>query len=256
MRISVRPLVRSTSLLCLVAGLAVPEAAATNTPVTVSYQGSIASISSAMSTVTGVVAGDGISGSFEYNSSQTGTTGSGTALYTFTGTTQAKNLHTFSLQLFNSPGVGGTQVYSDTFTGNSSGSADYFVMQLTYSSSGTTLQIIGDTTANQSFPYTHANGHTDYELTLTDKNNAGGYTSTNLPLPTSSTIKDFIATSATLHYDPPNFTFDANINEFNGQVVPEPSSLLMGTLALLIGTAATFVLRVSGQGNRCGFGQS
>jgi hypothetical protein len=144
------------------------------------------------------------------------------------------------LRIFNS---GGGQQFSDSFTGNTSPPADYYAIKLTYHSTGTTMDIMGDTVYKQGLGVTGPGPPPAYDLTLTNPTNAGGYTPTNLPLPNATTINNFFVTAGHLGWDPDGQSFDAIITEFNGQAVPEPSSIVMGSLAIVACAAGTFFRR-------------
>jgi hypothetical protein len=233
MSISPRAFLKLT-LLCLVAGTFIPRAAASTLPVSYSYSGSVQSVSQDFENATGVVAGDTITGTFTYSPAQpeTGNTG----LYNFTGSTTYA--HSFTLAIFSS----GSQIFSDQFTGNTSGNADYYAAQVTYNTSGTTFTISGDTAATVLLGYTYEKqGVAPYNLTLTDPNNAGGYTANNLPIPTSTTIKDFVGSTANLAWGD-GYTFGATITQFQA-IVPEPSSLVMAITGCLLGAGGIVRLR-------------
>jgi hypothetical protein len=218
----------------LLAGSLVSELSAA-TIVSVNFSGSITSVSSAATEATGVIVGNTITGSFSYDSTQSGNTSTGD--FTFTGSGKA---HTMTFKIFNSAGQ---QVFTDSYSGNTTA---YYAAKLTFisSSSGTTLDLKGDTIYKQGLGVTGAGPPPAFDLTLNNPTNGGGYTSGHLPLPTTSTISNFLRTTGSLEWDPHDQNFTAIINEFNGQsVVPEPSSLVLAILAMLTCTVGFSISR-------------
>jgi hypothetical protein len=212
-----------TVLLSSVAGPSVQDVAAGT--VSVSYSGKIVSVSSAATTATGVVVGDTITGSFVFDSTQSGSATTG--LFTFT---DSAKIHNFSLKIFN---PSGTQQFSDSFTGRNAPPADYYAIQLAFSStSGTTFRLMGDTVYKQGLGVTHSGGGVAYDLKISNPTNAGGYSATNLPLPNTTTIANFSKTTAELHWDPDGQEFISIITSLKLQSVPEPSSLALAIVAL------------------------
>jgi hypothetical protein len=195
-----------------------------STIVAYSFSGTLKTVTG----LTGAVAGDPISGSFAYDSSQTGSGGS----YTFTGSSK---VHTFTFYIYN---MSGQQIFHDSYTGDATvATGGYYAGILTYgstSSGGTNFSLEGDTITK----YDGGLGTTGtaFDLTLNNSTNAGGYTSTNLPLPTSSTIQDFNLNSGLLTWDPttPQGTlyFMTNSLILTPTGVPEPSSLVIAVLGL------------------------
>src|SRR5271157_2267198 len=94
MRIRARAFLPSALLMSLLAGPLVPELSAGI--VTVSYGGTIMSVSAAATAATKVVVGDTITGSFSYDSSEVA---SSAGDYPFTGSSK---VHTMSFKIFNS----------------------------------------------------------------------------------------------------------------------------------------------------------
>jgi hypothetical protein len=224
-----RVLFALTMLLLVAAGPLVTEAVAASTLITYAYTGSITSTEN----VPGVVVGDAISGTFSYDSSQSGNNTTGQ--FTFTGSTKG---HTLTLAIFNNKGQ---QVFTDKYSGNVSA---YYFAQVSYvNSSLTTINLEGDTVYKQGLGVTHQNGDTAFNLKLSDTTGAGGFTPTNQPLPTTTTIKDFVSNTGTLSWDPAGQAFTANITNFIDLSAPEPSSWVLGVIALVIGTAFTVISR-------------
>jgi hypothetical protein len=225
-----RALFPTTVLFVLVAGPLVADAHASSTLVSYAYSGTIQSVSQQATTATGVVVGDKITGTFAYDSSQTGNATTGQ--FTFTGSSK---VHTFALKIFNSAGQ---QVFTDSYSGNVSA---YYFGQVTYvNSSLTTFNIEGDTIYKQGLGVTKQAGDIAFNLAMSDTSGAGGFSPTNQPLPTPTTIKDFVSNSGVLTWDPVDQTFTADV-KFTNSSVPEPSSWLMAAIALLAGTAVTFM---------------
>jgi hypothetical protein len=225
-RIRARAFIPSALLMSLMAGPLVPELSAA-TLVIENYSGRIVSVSAAATEATGVIVGDTITGSFSYDSTQTGSSGS----FTFTGSSKA---HTMAFKIFNSSNQ---QVFTDSYSGNVSA---YYLAKLTYISStaGTTLDLKGDTVYKQGLGVTGPGPPPAFDLTLSNPNNGGGYTASHLPLPTPSTISNFISSPGTLAWDPDGQSFVADI-----YMVPEPSSLILAILALVTCTAGFLVSR-------------
>ena len=225
-RIRARAFIPSALLMSLVAGPLVPELSAA-TIVIENYSGTIRSVSEAATEATGVIVGDTITGSFSFDSTQTGSNGS----FTFTGSSKA---HTMAFKIFNSSNQ---QVFTDSYSGNVNA---YYFAKLTYISStaGTTLDLKGDTVYKQGLGVTGPGPPPAFDLTLNNPTNGGGYTASHLPLPTPSTISNFISSPGTLAWDPDGQSFVADI-----YMVPEPSSLILAILALVTCTAGFLVSR-------------
>ena len=228
MRISYRVFLRSTLLLSLVAGPFMPALSASS--ITYAYSGKIQEVSAAATAATGVVVGDKISGSFTYDSSQTGSGG----IYSFTGVSLA---HTFNLNVFNSSGA---LQFPDSFAGGSS----YFSVNVSYraaSSGGTYVEVQGDTKYKQSLGVSGPGPPPAYYLVLFNPTNAGGYSATNLPLPNSNLINDFVKTTGVLNWDPHGQSFSADITQFTA--IPEPSSLILSIVAIATCAAGRLITR-------------
>jgi hypothetical protein len=216
------------SLLLVVAGPLGTEADAASTLVNYAYAGSITSVSPLATQKTGVVAGDTITGTFSYDSLQGGNPTTGQ--FNFTGSSLT---HTFTLTVFNNQGK---QVFRDSYSGNST--AYYFTQVSFMNSSLTTVNFEGDTIYKQGLGITEMNGFTAFNLALSDTSGQGGFTPTNQPLPTPTTIKDFVSNTGTLTWDPPDQVFVASITQFV-DLTPEPSSWVMAAVAILVGSAVT-----------------
>jgi len=213
----------------LLAGPLVPELSAGI--VAVSYGGTITSVSTAATTATGVVVGDTITGSFSYDSTQTGSAGD----FKFTGSSKT---HTMTFKIFNSSDQ---QVFTDSYSGNVS--AYYFAKVAFSSTSGTTLDLEGDTIYKQGLGITGPGPPPAFDLTLFNPTNGGGFSASNLPLPTTTTISNFIKTTAILEWDPADQSFGAVITEFNDQTVPEPSGLVLAIVAMVTWTVGFSISR-------------
>lgn len=198
---------------------------ATAGTVAVSFSGTIQTVSQQATAATGVVMGDTITGSFAYDSTQSGSVTTG--LFTFTGSSK---IHSMSFKIFDK--TTGVQVFSDVYSGNNTA---YYAAQLKFISaqSGTTLDLKGDTTYKQGLGVTGPGPPPAFDLKMFNPTNGGGYSATNLPLPSTTTIANFIKTTGQLNWDPVDQTFSAFITEFNGQAVPEPSGLLLGLISIL-----------------------
>jgi hypothetical protein len=237
------PVFRSSiAFLLLVIGPIVPRLSA-GSVVSYGFSGAITSVSQAATNATGVVVGDTISGSFAYDSTQTGSATTGT--YTFTGSSK---VHSMSFKIFN---AAGQQVFSDSYSGNVSA---YYAAQLAFNSSvggsgkpAETLDLKGDTVYKQGLGITGPNPPA-FDLTLYNPNVTTKPAS--FPLPTTSTITGFVANNQqppfqpTLMWDPPDQTFTAVITEFTDlSGIPEPSSFLLGAVAVAVGVAGCVLRR-------------
>jgi hypothetical protein len=208
---------------------------ATAATVAVSFSGTIQTVSQEATAATGVVVGDPITGSFAYDSTQSGSVTTG--LFTFTGSSK---IHSMSFKIFDQ--TTGVQVFSDLYSGDNTA---YYAAQLTYISaqSGTTLDLKGDTTYKQGLGVTGPGPPPAFDLTMFNPTNGGGYTATNLPLPTTTTIVNFSKTTGQLNWDPSGQSFTADIPNFTVQGVPEPSGLLLGIISILTCAAGSAVIR-------------
>lgn len=239
MGITARVFLRSTLLLSFLAGPLASGAVASS--ITVDYSGTVVSASAAMTTATGVVAGDTIGGGsssmFSYNPSELGSGG----VYTFTGSNPASNAHNFAVTIYNSLGQ---QQFADSYTGDyASGSPDYFVIKMTAASGNTPAEmtIMGDTTYKAGAGYEYP-ANVPYTLVLQSTTYTGG-----TALPTATTMADFNTTNAQLTWDPDGLAFTATVNittiSFNPDFgVPEPTSLVMGVIAMVACTTGFLVV--------------
>src|SRR5262249_38251861 len=144
--------------------------------VAITFSGTIQTVSQAATTKTGVLVDDTITGSFAYDTTQSGSISTG--LFTFTGSSK---IHSQSFKIFDKTTK--LQVFSDVYSGNSTA---YYAAQLKYISaqSGTTLDLKGDTTYKQGLGVTGPGPPPAFDLTMSNPTNGGGYSATNLPLPT------------------------------------------------------------------------
>jgi len=199
-----------------------------------SFSGTIVTVSQQATQKTGVIVGDTITGSFSYDASQTGNPTTG--LFTFTGSSK---VHSMSFKIFNALGQ---QVFTDSYSNNSSA---YYAGQVGFNSSvggsgkpAETLDLMGDTIYKQGLGITGPGPPPGFDITLynpsiTTKPNS-------FPLPTASTITSFVANNQqapltpTLKWDPPDLSFTAAITQFTNQgTIPEPSSFILGALAIV-----------------------
>jgi hypothetical protein len=216
MIISTRSFLKLTTLLCLTAGLLLPDAGAAT--VSVNFAGFVKGELPNATFPGNVQAGDAITlnSAFGYNSLQTGIGGK----YTFTGITQ-----TFSL-FVNTPGFT-TSAWSDGYAG----SPATFMITMTPSGGTTTMDIHIATFGGTAEAGSKANAFVD--LVLTSNSYTGG-----TALPNTVTIGAFLLDSANLIWDPPGIQqnddegFTAIINNFNGVLVPEPPGLVLGAVAM------------------------
>jgi len=239
MRIVPRVFLQSALLLSLVAGPLVPRLSAASI-VAYSFSGVIESVSAAATAATGVVVNDTITGSFAYDPTQTGSATTG--LFKFTGSSK---VHTMTFKIFNS---GGSQVFTDSYSGNVSA---YYAGQVGFNSSvlgsgkaAETLNLMGDTIYKQGLGISGP-GSPAFDLSLYNRNVTTKPAS--FPLPTATTITSFVANNQqlpftpTLNWDPDGQSFTANINQFSS--VPEPSSLILGAVAMATCTAGFLISR-------------
>ena len=206
-----KALLRASLLTCMVAGLTVAEAAAGT--ITYNFSGTVTTIGSATTADTGVIVGDTISGSFTYDPTQTGSNGT----YTFTGVTK---IHTFAFNIFN---AANQKVFNDSYSDDFNSLYQLKVAYAAPSATGTTLNIIGATSVKDLPPYGPT--YPAFDLTMYNPQDLGGYTSTsNEAIPTATTIKDFVATTGLVSWDPGNDSFSGPVTF---QAVPEPSGLIL-----------------------------
>jgi hypothetical protein len=196
MRIRPRAFLLSALLLALAGEPWIP--AATAATITYNFRGTIETVSEAATTATGVVADDTISGSFGYDSTQTGSNG----LYTFTGSSK---VHSFTFGIFDSNDNG---VFTDSYSGNVSA---YYAIKVAYGVtnsplypgiSGTQMDIMGDTIYKQGLGITGPGPPPAFDLTLFNPGNAGNPPSTHLPDSSASGIQNFVANTGLLSWDP------------------------------------------------------
>jgi hypothetical protein len=207
------------------------------TVVAYNFSGTLATVTG----LTGVDVGDRITGSFSYDSAQTGSLSTG--LYTFTGSAR---VHTFKFQIFNSANQ---QVFADVYTGSATvPTGGLYQAQVTYhGTSGTTFDLAGDTIFKYGAGFTSA----AYDLTITNPSNGGptgGYKPNNLVLPTTSILNSFFTlTKASMVWDPPgvdgpqSFTTDDLV--LTDATVPEPAGLLLAALGLSTGVVGSLIAR-------------
>jgi hypothetical protein len=173
-----------------------------------------------------VRAGDAINtnSAFGYNSSQTGLNGK----YVFTGSAQS-----FTLNV-KTPGFP-TTLWSDGF----SGSPNNFTITMSKSGSTSKMDLHIATAGGTAEAGSKINAAVD--LVLTSTTYTGGIT-----LPTATTINSFLLTPASLTWDPPGLGgegFTGYIDIFNGQTVPEPSSLVLAIVGFATCTGGILISR-------------
>jgi hypothetical protein len=240
MNVWAKGLRRSTVFLILVAGPLVPRVSASSV-LAYSYSGVVGTVSAAMTAATGVIVGDTITGSFSYDSSQTGSATTG--LYTFTGSSK---VHTMTFKIFNAAGA---QVFTDSYSGNATA---YYAAQVSYSASvggsgqaGEIVNLMGDTIYKQGFGITGPGPPPAFDLTLYNPHVTSK--PSTFPLPSASSITSYVGNNQqapftpVLNWDPDGQSFSAPIYSF--QAIPEPSSLAMGVVAIVICTLAGLIVR-------------
>lgn len=234
MRIRAIASLGTTLILSLAIGPVGREATAASV-VAYNFSGTIKTVTG----LNGVVVGDPITGTFAYDSSQTGSPVTG--LYTFTGSSK---VHTFKFQIFN---PSGQQIFSDSYTGNSTAPTGGLYQGLVayHGTAGTTFDLKGDTITK----YDGGLGTTGvaFDLTLTDPTNGGptgGYKPGNLVLPTSAILNSsFNLTSGFLTWDPSGLSFTTGPLVLTQVGVPEPSSLLLAVIGFSTCSLASLLAR-------------
>jgi PEP-CTERM motif len=232
---------QTSAMLLVLCGSLCPAAYAGSTVVAYSYAGTLENVSTAAAEALGVANGDYATGTFSYDSAQTGSGGS----YTYTGSSK---VHTFAVKIYTNSSMT-TQLFSDLYSGNVSA---FYRNQLTFSSTtGTTLTIAGDTIYKSGLGISGPTSPA-FQLILPNPTNAGGFTATNLPNPNPTLIKNFlnISNHPVIDWDPvtPQGTmqsFQVDIKEFvpglNG--VPEPSSVVLAGFGVAACGAGVVVSR-------------
>jgi hypothetical protein len=225
MKIAPRAVLRSILLLSLVTGTSMPASAASL--VTVTFAGTVNPQVPGFPFPGNVEQGDFISGSLSYNPSQFGNKGSG--LYTFSSTSPSSQTLPFQVV---TPGFTPATFADEYFTGA------YTIQVRDTGSKGATLDIHAVTVYQQSAGPPPVFATVDVILTSS--------TYTGLALPTSTTISSFVSSPGTLIWDPPFAAFTADLFIINGQVVPEPSSLVLALVATGTGCAGFLISRRKG----------
>jgi len=199
-----------------------------------------------------------VDGNFQYSGTSKLTTGNGTATYDFSG--ESKTAYTASFGVFTDSTMQ-TEIYSDTFTGTNSGSYDHFNVVMAFKPSayptGTTMTVSADLGKNEALQQTSPLAFVMTLYNPTNTFDTGTYNASNLPLPDQTTINKYFTPTGNrfglLVYDPDGLTFNTDV-EYTWQngtpppifnAIPEPSSLVMGLLALGICTAGFCVSRRS-----------
>jgi hypothetical protein len=232
-------------------------------PVDDMFAGFLTNVSGAATKVTGIADNDFIVGEFVYPSASTTANGD----YNFSGNSSANLLFYIyaAPSDYVSTNPAENSIFSDHYTEQGpSGKANYFNALVSYEPSsyptGTTLQISGDSTYKFGLGDTFENGDGPaFTLTLFNPTNgfdgvANKYTATNLPIPDQSTITTnfpaSVAAPAHLFWDPANQCFNSNIDWIwqTGSpppnfVVPEPSTGVMGLIAIATGGACFYMSR-------------
>jgi hypothetical protein len=226
MKFGPRALLQSMLVLTLVAGSSMPASAASI--VTVNFAGAVNPPGQGVTFPGNVQQGDFISGSLSYNPSQFGNKGSG--LYTFSSTSPSSQTLPFQVV---TPGFTPATFSDEYFTGA------YSIKVTDIGSKGATLDIHAVTLYQQSTGPPPVFATVDVILTSS--------TYTGLTLPTSTTIASFVNSPGLLIWDPPNQSFTADLFIIDGQVVPEPSSLVLALLAIGTGAAGFLISRRRGE---------
>jgi hypothetical protein len=169
-----------------------------------------------------VKAGDSLTGSFSYNSAQTGSNG----VFSFTGPIQTF-LYSISTPGFN------PALFSDQFSGSP---ATFTITIKDTGSKGATFDVhaltIGGSQSTKG-----AGGFVDLLFT------SATYTGHALPQSQSAFDSAFANTAATLTWDPDGTSFTATIFLIDGQYVPEPSSLGLAIVAMMVCTGGFWIRR-------------
>jgi hypothetical protein len=240
MKVKLGTLLFTSATLLLVVGPLCPAVSAASV-VAYSYAGTLVNVSPAAESALGVANGDYVAGTFSYDSSQTGTAG----VYTYTGSSK---VHTFKLTVFTNSSMT-TQLFTDAYSGNIT--AFYRNVVAFSSTTGTTLTIEGDTIYKQGLGITGPSNPA-FQVVLPNPTNAGGFSATNLPNPTTTLIKNFlnINNGPKIFWDPVTpqggtQSFQVDITQFaqglNG--VPEPSSAVLAGFGMAACGAGVVVSR-------------
>jgi hypothetical protein len=203
---------------------------------------------------------DAVSGQFTYNSGQPGTGTAAQWTYNFTlSPSVAAGTTAFSFQISNPPGT--TALYTDSFFKNAVPNNDLYKILVTFNSTtsgGTTMEFetatLKVTNAQPAITLTFADPTNHYYYGPSDSL-IGTYGVANstyaanvLPLPDQATLSGFYVVSKVT---PGKFVYGdeqflgGDITMFYplGGSIPEPSALLMGLMAIGIGTAGFCVSR-------------
>jgi hypothetical protein len=230
MRIAARVFLQSALLLAVVAGPLVSDAVAF-TSVVVSYNGVVNPQVPGVNFPDNVEAGDAISGSFGFTASQFSNPSTG--VYTFSGSSPEGQ--TLSLNV-STPGYN-PATWSDSYV---AGGAT-FMITMSQPTSQETMMDLHVLTSGGSVAPLKPDAYVDIVLTSTT------YTGSGLAgknaLPTTSNIGAFLNNSATLKWDPPGEGFTGYINTLDGVLVPEPSGLVLATVAMVMCTAGFSISR-------------
>jgi PEP-CTERM motif len=247
-------------MLLLFSGPLVPAVPAASTVVAYSYAGTLTGASpQALMPVSsgglGIAVGDYVTGTFSYDSAQTGLGG----VFNYMGSSKA---HTFKVSIFTNSSMT-TQLFTDSYSGNVTA---FYRNTVTYNSTTkqAALAITGDTVYKSALG---VSGPTNpaFQLLLSTLPNPAGFSPTLLPNPTTTTIKSFLNTTTvtpapTLIWDPPSplsatgLMFTARITEFHPGLngVPEPSSVVLAGFGMAACGAVVVSRRRAGRarGNR------
>jgi hypothetical protein len=236
MRIRTRVFLPATLLLSVFAGPLIPRAVGgSGTTVAIPFAGSVLAEPPGSTIVLppNVLAADGISGSFSYFSGQSGLLG----VYAFTNSTPAASL-IFAIP---TPGFTPSQ-FSDVYK---PGAGILYTVTITDAKSGpgATLDIHAQMSGGT---INKPNASADIILTSTTYTGKLALPTAEGATPTTTDISSFLKTPGTLKWDPDGIGFTATLTQFNGfnvQSVPEPSSLVMASLALVTCTAGFLISR-------------
>ena len=233
MRSRSRAFLPVTLLLSLIAGPLLPSAFGGSTPVAVSFGGTVNPPTQGITLPGNVLQGDSLSGSFSFNPAQSGLLG----VYNFTNSTPAASAQFIIL----TPGFTPSQ-FSDVYVG---GAGKTYTVTITDSKTGpgATLDIHALTAGST---INKPNAFVDVILTSKTYTGKLALPTATGAIPTTTDISSFLTSPGTLKWDPGGIGFTATLDVFNGfgvQSVPEPSSLVMASLALVTCTAGFLISR-------------
>jgi len=219
MTMSTKAIFYSIFVLSLSGGILTPDAAAGS--IVTFFGGKVTGVLPGHIYPANVATGDVIPGGntfFSYDPTKTPSGNNSNGIYNFTGIGQGLALIVNTVP---SGPYGAT--WSDSYATNGS-----FQIKMVVSGSTTTMEVLIATTGGTGQGKTGA----AVELDFTSTTYTGGGSAGRRALPTASNIGAFFTTAGKVTWDPTNQGWMGDITNINGQSVPEPSSLVLGVVAL------------------------